>query len=228
MTRSPVPPASGGDPRYSAGVSGTAPDGRMNAPSAERNLASITTELTGLFAGRSGRLLEIGSGSGQHAAHMAQALPAITWIPSDPAELHRRSTDAWRAHLGPGNMDPALDLDAMSDWWVLPRIAEAPIEGIFSANVIHIARWTVAQGIMRGAGKVLASDGMVILYGPFREGGAHTAESNAKFDAWLKARDPDWGVRDLDDLTALAIGAGLSAPEVRVMPSNNRLVIFRR
>ncbi|MBY8976038.1 DUF938 domain-containing protein [Rhodobacteraceae bacterium NNCM2] len=200
----------------------------MVSPSAERNIAPILDELTRLFGARQGRVLEIGSGTGQHAAQIAKAMPGLTWLPSDPAERHRQSIDAWRDWLGPANMGPALALDALSSWWELPQIAEAPLDAVFCANVIHISPWDVGRGIIAGAGKALAPAGMLIFYGPFAEGGAHTGEGNARFDASLRSQNPDWGIRDLDEVTAEAAGAGFAASEVRLMPSNNRMVIFRR
>ncbi|MEM8791818.1 MAG: DUF938 domain-containing protein [Pseudomonadota bacterium] len=220
-------PSSSGDPRYSAGAGGETADGRLVSPSAERNIPPITETLTGRLAGRTGRLLEIGSGTGQHAAHLALALPGITWIPSDPAERHRVSIAAWRMHLAPDNLRPPLALDATGDWAKDPAVAEAPLTAVFSANVIHIGPWAVAEGIIAGAARALAPDGLLIFYGPFMEGGAHTGEGNARFDASLKAQDPDWGIRDINELRTAA-GQAFLDPDVIPMPSNNRMLVFQR
>lgn len=228
MTSGAGSPTSSGDPRYSAGSGDEADDGRMIAPSAARNLEPITSELTSLFAGRTGPLLEIGSGTGQHAACLAAALPGLIWIPSDPAPAHRRSINAWRDHLKPPNMAAPIALDAVEPWWMLPEISDAPLTGLFCANVIHISPWAVAEGIIAGAGKAVGPGGLLILYGPFRENGAHTGEGNERFDLSLRAQNPDWGIRDLADVAALAAEAGFPAPEIRIMPSNNRMVIFTR
>ncbi|MEM9045085.1 MAG: DUF938 domain-containing protein [Pseudomonadota bacterium] len=198
----------------------------MLSPSAERNIQPITEKLTGLLSGRNGRLLEIGAGTGLHAAYLAKALPQITWIPSDPAEVHRRSIDAWRAHLSPPNLKPAIALDALTDWPKMPEIAETPLTAIFSANVIHIAPWEVTLGIIAGARHALEASGLLIFYGPFKEAGAHTGEGNIRFDASLRARDPSWGIRDIDALREEA--SGFSGPELHQMPSNNRLLVLRR
>lgn len=219
-------PTSSGDPRYSAGSVEATPDGRMLSPSAERNVQPITEKLQGLLAGRTGRVLEIGSGTGLHAAHLARALPQITWLPSDPAEAHRQSIEAWRLHSPATNIAPVIALDALTNWAELPEVAAAPLTAVFSANVIHIAPWEVALGILKGAKEALEPGGLLILYGPFREGGNHTGEGNVRFDASLKARDPSWGIRDIVEVTAAA--DGFSSPQKHLMPANNRLLVFRK
>ncbi|MEM7669931.1 MAG: DUF938 domain-containing protein, partial [Pseudomonadota bacterium] len=175
----------------------------MIAPSAQRNLPAIARELTGLLAGLSGPVVEIGSGTGLHAAHLAQSLPHLTWIPSDPAPAHRASIEAWRRHLSPPNLRPPLALDATGPWWEMPEIAAQEPGAVFCANVIHIAPWPVACGIVDGAGHALGADGLLILYGPFIEDGQHTGEGNVRFDASLRLRNPEWGMRELGEVTGL-------------------------
>lgn len=215
--------------RYSPVNVAATPDGRLCSPSFERNFEPIRAALGALIGSVRGSVLEIGAGTGQHAAHFARAFPGVTWIPSDPVEDHRASIAAWRAALGAPNLAAPLALDAATGWAGRTEVAAlGPLAAVYAMNVIHIAPWAVACGLVAGVARVLAPGGRLILYGPFAEGGRHTGEGNARFDAALRAENPDWGVRDLDDVSALARDAGLGAPEVTVMPSNNRLVAFAR
>jgi SAM-dependent methyltransferase len=197
-------------------------DLRLDFPATARNGAALVDVLLRV-APTSGLLLEIGSGSGQHAVRFAQALPSLRIQPSDPDPRHVASIDAWRvAEAAPGVL-PALQLDATSQPWPIEAA-----DAVFCANVIHIAPWEVALGLVEGASRVLSPEGLLLLYGPFKRGGAHTAPSNARFDASLEARDPRWGVRDLDDVADAARDVGLHLREVVEMPANNLSVIFRK
>jgi hypothetical protein len=211
--------------RYRPGAANSAPDGRMFSPTFERNSAPICGVLTTLLAGKTGRALEVGSGVGQHVCAFAEALPAIVWTPSDPDAIHRASIAAWIDHTG-APAAPPLALDASSDWSAAEHLA--PLQAVFSANVIHISPWAVAEGIVAGAGRLLAPDGVLAFYGPFRERGRHTAEGNASFDVGLRADNAAWGVRDLDAVATLAEAAGLGAAEVHRLPANNIIASFRR
>lgn len=201
-------------------------DLRQHAPATARNRDAILAVLRRV-APATGTVLEVASGSGEHAAHFAAALPGLMFQPSDPDGVRRASIDAWCA--GIANVRPALALDAAGDAW-----PAGPFDVVLCCNMIHIAPWAAAEGLLAGAakvlgqGQVLGQGGALLLYGPFRRGGAHTAPSNAAFDADLRARDPAWGVRDLEDVDALARRAGLGGPEVVGMPANNLCVIWRR
>ncbi len=197
--------------------------GRLSSPSAERNRAPIVEAVAPLLAGASGIVLEIGSGTGQHAVALAAAFRGLDWQPSDPFDENLDSIRAWAADADLPNLRAPIWLDAAESWPAL-----GPLAGVVAINVIHIAPWAVAQGMVRGAAAALAPGAPLVVYGPFKEGGRHTGDGNARFDAMLRAEDPAWGVRDLDDLSALAARAGLSGPEVAPMPANNRLVSYRR
>jgi SAM-dependent methyltransferase len=201
-------------------------DGRLFSPVFERNGLPIRTALVTALDGLAGPALEIGSGTGQHVCAFAAALPGLSFTPSDPDPVHRASIDAWAAHLG-APVAPARGLDAASDW--PGAVADlGPLALVIALNVIHIAPFSVARGLVAGAGRALGPGGALVLYGPFRIDGAHTGPGNATFDARLRAENPDWGVRDIADVTALARAAGLDAPEILVMPADNRLLVFRR
>jgi len=211
--------------RYASVVTDGA-DARLHAPTFERNSPIMIARLVPLFAGKSGPVLEIGCGSGQHAGAFSIAFPDLDWWPSDLHQAHLDSTDAWRAHLRLPQR-AALSLDATMDWAVSPAIsALGPLQAVVSMNVIHIAPFAVAEGIISGAAKALAPGGLLIFYGPFKENGAHIADSNADFDVRLRDENPDWGIRDVDDLTALADDAGLDFQSLQEMPANNRLLVF--
>lgn len=214
---------------YSPATVGAAPDGRLFSPSFERNFAPITAALGPLLEGLEGSVLEIGSGTGQHIAHWARAFPGLGWVPSDIQDAHHASIAAWRRELGPPNLAPPIRLDAAGAWDTEAEVrALGPLAAVLALNVIHIAPWAVAEGIVAGAGRALAAGGALVFYGPFRRAGAHTADSNAAFDAALRAENPDWGVRDLDEIAALAAAAGLGPARVTEMPSNNLLAAFLR
>lgn len=195
---------------------------KQNAPAAVRNRDPILDVLRRVLPGR-GTALEIASGSGQHVVHFAEHLPDVTWQPSDPDLLARESVAAWTREKGLDNVEPPLALNATDDPWPLPRA-----DAVICINMIHIAPWAAAQGLLRGAGRVLPSAGVLVTYGPYKVGGAHTAESNARFDASLRARDPDWGVRDLEAVEAEAAPHGLSLVETVEMPVNNLTLVFRK
>jgi hypothetical protein len=173
-----------------------------------------------------GLVLEVASGSGEHALHLAAALPHLVFQPSDPDPAARASIDAWAAGAGLPNLRPALALDAAAPPAAWP-IARA--DAVLCINMIHIAPWEAALGLVAGAARLLVAPGApLVLYGPFRRGGAHTAPSNAAFDASLRAQDPRWGVRDLEAVAGAAAEAGFGPPEAIAMPANNLTVVFRR
>ena len=193
-----------------------------SAPAAGRNRGPILLVLRGILP-RSAHVLEIASGTGEHAVWFSTALPELTWQPTDLDPDALSSIAAWRDHTRPPNLLPPLVLDAAADTWPV-----APVDAVVAINMVHIAPWNVTHGLIAGAARVLSPGGLLFLYGPFSEGGLHTASSNAKFDAALRARDPLWGIRDLDDICALASQHGFNAPERIAMPANNLSVVFPR
>ena len=214
------------------GKDGTPPaeaDGRLDAPAFHRNHAPIWSVLSRFLAGRSGDVLEIGSGTGQHVAWFAGQSPTITWWPSDPLDSHLRSIDAWRRHERRDNVEAPVRLDAGATDW---KLAEQGLPSTFVAmscsNVIHIAPWQVAEGLFAGAGRHLDPDGRLFLYGPFRRDGAHNSPGNETFDARLRRDNPEWGVRDTADLKRLAMANGLRLADLVEMPANNATLVFER
>ena len=179
------------------------PDGRLDAAAFHRNHQSIWSVLQTFLAGKSGDVVETGSGTGQHVVHFAKHSPDITWWPSDLNENHLRSIEAWRAYTALPNIRPPLRIDLSDSAWC-PQMHDgsgpADLLAVFCANVIHIAPWRVAEGLFAGAGRYLRRDGRLFLYGPFKRDGKHTALSNAVFDTSLRQQDAEWGVRDISDV----------------------------
>ena len=207
------------------------PDGRLDAPAFHRNHQAIRTVLQRFLAGKSGDVLEAGSGTGQHVVDFARHLPDIVWWPSDFNEQHLKSIAAWRAHAALANIRPPLRIDLSDpDWCPELRDGRGPgkLLAVFCANVIHIAPWRVAEGLFAGAARYLREDGRLVLYGPFKRGGKHTALSNAIFDTSLREGNAEWGVRDIGDLEKLAASVGLVLIEIAEMPANNLVLVFER
>ena len=206
-------------------------DGRLDAPAFHRNHQAIRAVLQRYLAGKSGDVIEAGSGTGQHVVDLARHLPEITWWPSDLNAQHLTSILAWRAHAGLQNVRPPLRID-LSDpnWCAEMHDGSGPVNllGVFCANVIHIAPWRVAEGLIAGTARYLRPDGHLFLYGPFKRDGKHTALSNAVFDTSLRERDSEWGVRDIADVEQLASGVGLALIEIAEMPANNLILVFGR
>jgi len=197
-------------------------DPRRFAPATARNRDPILEVLRGVLP-PGGLVLEIASGSGEHAVHFAAALPGLTFQPSDPDAAARASIDAWVAETGLAGIRPALALDAGAPGWPVERA-----DAVLCINMIHISPWSATEGLLRGAAAILPAGAPLVLYGPYRRGGAHTAPSNAAFDADLRARNPEWGVRDLEEVAGLAAREGFGPPAVTAMPANNLVVVFRR
>ena len=191
------------------------------APATERNRGPIREVLARVLPA-TGTVLEIASGSGEHAVAFAQAFPALTWQPSDPDPAALASIAAWRTEAALPNLAAPIELDVMKAW---PELAPAAVVCI---NMVHISPWEATLALFANAGRLLAPGALLFLYGPYRFSGAFTAESNAEFDRSLRARDPRWGVRDVDDLVAVARQAELSLVETVPMPANNHSLIFRR
>lgn len=199
---------------------------RLFSPSAARNRDAIRAVFLAHMP-QQGTILEIGAGTGEHAVHIAGALADARWAPSDPDPAARASIAAWTAHAGLSNIAAPLAIDVTGKDWM--AAAPSPLAGLVSINMIHIAPFAAAEGLIKGAGALLAPGGKLFLYGPFARKGAHTAPSNAAFDESLRARNPAWGVRDLDlEIVPLAEKAGLALETVVEMPANNLSVIFRR
>jgi hypothetical protein len=200
----------------------TLSDGRCRAASAERNRDPILAVLERVLPER-GLVLEIGSGTGQHIVHFARALPKLVWQPSDVEAGLRRSVSAWIAQERLPNVNEPVPLDVHQSEW---PVTEA--EAIVCINVLHVAPWATTPALFAGAARVLTNGCLLYLYGPYRRGGCHTAPSNERFDAELRAFDPEWGVRDLDDVQRAASSAGFALCEVTDMPANNLSVVFRK
>jgi hypothetical protein len=194
-----------------------------------RNHEAIWRALASFLRRKSGDVVEVGSGTGQHVIHFAGHAPDITWWPSDLNEAHLKSIDAWRAHAKLGNICAPLRIDLSDPAWC-PEMENGsgpgPLLAVFCANVVHIAPWPVAEGLIAGAAKYLRPDGQLFIYGPFKRGGAHTAVSNAVFDTSLRSNNPEWGVRDVEALERVGQGVGLKLAEIVEMPANNLILIF--
>lgn len=197
-------------------------DARLHSPACERNREPILTALEPVLPS-AGLVLEIASGTGMHAVFFAPRLPHLAWQPSDADDASLASIAAWREAEPSPNLRAPLRLDVTQRPWPLERA-----DAIFNANMIHISPFEACLALLDGAAALLPSGGPLIVYGPFQVGGRHTAPSNEAFDASLRARDPRWGVRDLDHVTELARERGLEREQVIAMPANNLTVVFRR
>jgi SAM-dependent methyltransferase len=197
-------------------------DPRQHRPHVARNREPILDVLRRVLPPR-GLVLEIASGSGEHAAYFAQALPSLIWQPSDPDTAALASIAAHREDVGVSNLLAQLRLDVTAAHWPIARA-----DAVMCANMIHISPWAACEGLMAGAGRVLAAGGILYLYGPYKIGGRHTAPSNQEFDGYLRMQNAAWGIRDLDEVTALAGRHNFALVETVEMPANNLSVIFRR
>lgn len=194
----------------------------LTAPAVARNRDAILAILTRVLPD-SGTVLEVASGSGEHAVHFARALPHLTWQPSDPEPAALRSIAAHGRLATLSNLNEPVVLDAAAPDWPL-----ASAEAVLCINMIHIAPWPAAEGLMAGAGRLLSEGAPLVLYGPFREDGRPTAPSNEAFDADLRARDPSWGLRQLGEVSELAATHGLRLTERVEMSANNLTLVFRK
>ena len=197
-------------------------DPRQYRPHVARNRDPILDVLKRVLPQR-GLVLEIASGSGEHAAYFAKALPSLIWQPSDPDTAALSSVAAHRDDVGLANLLAPVHLDVTAESWPV-----AHADAIMCCNMIHISPWAACEGLMAGAGRVLAAGGILYLYGPYKVGGRHTAPSNQEFDGYLRGQNPAWGIRDLDEVAALAKRHNFALVETVAMPANNLSVIFRR
>ena len=195
---------------------------KREAPAAARNRQPILEVLQRELPAE-GLVLEIASGTGEHTAHFAAALPHLLFQPSDPDAGARASIDDWARTLGLANVQPAVALDAAAADWPL-----AAADAIVCINMVHISPWAATVGLFRGAAARLPAGGLLYLYGPYHRDGRPTAASNAAFDRDLRARNPAWGIRNLEDVCQLAAEQGFAPPRVVDMPANNLSLLFRR
>jgi len=202
-------------------------DPRLSSPAARRNRDPILAVLRRVLPAE-GAVLEVASGSGEHAVWLAAHLPGLVFQPSDPEPASRASISAWIAREALPNVRAPVALDATDEDWALPAEIAARLVAVLCINMAHVAPWQATLGLLRGAGRLLRSGGVLYLYGPYKREGRHIAPSNAAFDASLRARDPESGVRDLEDVVAAAGRAGLTLASVEEMPANNLSIIFRK
>jgi len=208
-------------------------DARQHAPATERNRQPILEVLDRVLPS-TGSVLEVASGTGQHAVFFAPRLKPRRWLPSDPQPLLRDSIQAWQNHAPADNLHPPLALDVKANSWPVeggaspPELAEFPITAVVAINLIHIAPWSACEGLIAGCDRILPPGGILYLYGPYKIDGRHTAPSNESFDQYLQSSDPSWGVRDLDDVVKLANSHHLKLLETVAMPANNFSVVFER
>ena len=194
---------------------------KRHAPATERNREPIAAVLRDVLPA-GGTVLEVASGTGEHAAYFARLFPHLVWQPSDRDPDALNSIEAWAGDSDATNLRPPLVLDAAGTWPV------DRVDAILCVNMTHISPWSATLGLMRGAGRVLPAGGPLILYGPYRRGDVPTAPSNEAFDESLRARNPEWGLRRLEDVTAEAAANGLRFERVVEMPANNVSLVFRR
>jgi SAM-dependent methyltransferase len=212
--------ATAGTPRH--------PDGRLEGPAFQRNHEPIWSVLGPFLQGRDGDVLELGSGTGQHATEFARRTPKLTWWPSDIFDSHLASIEAWRVHSGLANLRAPQRIDLTEPGWRWQSDAASlpPLAAMLCINVLHISPWAVSQNLIAGAGRYLRDDGRLFVYGPFKRDGRHTAPSNEAFDQSLRTENPEWGVRDTADLRKEAQAAGLTLTDIADMPSNNLVLAF--
>ena len=203
-------------------MTNTEPDRRLRAPAASRNRDPILAVLRRVLPAR-GTVLEVAAGSGEHALYFAAALTSLAWQPTDADPEAVASIAAWRSAEGSANLREPFLLDATAGEWPV-----AAVDAVFSANMIHIAPWAACLGLLAGAGRHLVDGGVLVTYGPYRIGGAHTAPSNEAFDRDLRRRDAEWGVRDLESVVDAAARCGLRLEETVAMPANNQTLVFRK
>jgi SAM-dependent methyltransferase len=197
-------------------------DARRFAPATTRNREPIL-EVLRRWVPAGANVLEIASGSGEHAIFLAPRLDVESWQPSDPDAESRSSIDAWRVHANAERVLPVLALDVTARPWPSPP---AKPDVVVCVNMIHISPWHASLSLLDGAAEVLAPGGHLYLYGPYRREGRHTAPSNEAFDASLRARNPEWGVRDLEDVINAAAARGFGLVEITEMPANNLSVVL--
>jgi SAM-dependent methyltransferase len=197
-------------------------DGALSSPAVARNRDPILAVLREILPSR-GTVLEIASGTGEHAAYFAAVFPELVWQPSDRDPDGLRSITAHRRAAALPNLLPPLELDVAAENWPVTRA-----DAVVAINMIHISPWSSTLGLMAGAERVLPPGGMLYLYGPYREAGKPLASSNAAFDQSLRERNPEWGLRELDDVCRLAARHRLELTERVEMPANNLSIVFRR
>lgn len=195
---------------------------KRQAPATERNREPIADVLRNELPS-SGLLLEIASGSGEHGFHLAQRFQDIDWQPTDPDPDALASIAAWREDYAGANLLEPLALDAACDDWPLQQA-----DAILCINMVHISPWEATEGLFEGAGRLLPKGAPLILYGPYLESKVETATSNLKFDEWLKARDPNWGLRDTIDIDRLAAQQEMTRSARHALPANNIMLVYRK
>ncbi|MFN7004286.1 MAG: DUF938 domain-containing protein [Roseinatronobacter sp.] len=196
-----------------------------HAPASARNRALIAAALADLLPATPCTVLEIASGTGEHALWMARNLPQVTWQPSEAMQDGLAAIEGWRA-LCPdlaGRVLPPVMIDAARPPWPGP-----PVDAIFTANLTHIAPWSVTERLIKGAAARLGQGGLLLIYGPFNEHGSFTGPGNAAFDADLRMRNPEWGLRDIETIDTLALAQGFTIAPPRMMPADNRLLVYWR
>lgn len=199
-------------------------DARQISPSTARNREPILAVLQRVLPANA-RVLELASGTGEHAVYIARAMPSLTWQPSDPDPTARASIAAWIEHEALTNVAPPLDVDVSASHW---GVEDQRFDALVAINMIHISPWEATLGLMAGAGRLLRCGGLLFTYGAYKRDGQHTAPSNKSFEQWLKARDPRFGVRDMADVEAAANAQGLALREIVEMPANNFSLVFVR
>jgi hypothetical protein len=202
-------------------------DARLYAAATQRNRDPIVGVLRRVLP-PAGTVLEIASGTGEHAVWFAARLPGLAFQPSDPDPDNRASIAAWTAFTGVATVRAPLAIDVAAAHWEKAPGLPQDVAAVLCINMVHISPWAATLGLLRGAGALLPPGGLLYLYGAYKRGGSHTAPSNASFDASLRARDPAWGVRDLEAVTAAAADAGFAPEPVIEMPANNLSVVLRR
>lgn len=200
-------------------------DARQYAPATQRNRELILKVLSDNLTPTSNNILEVASGTGEHAVFFASCFKSWNWIPSDINPTARESIVAWKNANDVNNVALPLAIDVTQDNWI-EQVADRKIDAVININMIHISPWSACRGLMEGVGEILSSGGILYLYGPFKRNGKHTAISNAEFDRSLQNRNSTWGVRDLEIVVETANKEGLQLDQVIEMPANNLSVIF--